>query len=307
VVRLDFSFCYRYPKFFSFEAGSVTPGPGAFAEYAILEEDISIRIPKGVSFEEAATFPLCSLAAAQVCSHRQHLLFRMGVECHLHQALFIRLEINAPFASPYQFVETFQHSPSILVYSGATSLGLFAIGLARNLRTRGGHPYRIFATASPKNHNKLLALGVEAVYDYRSPTWPEEVRHASGGISYAVDCISEDDSTALISQTFVKDGGKIAVVRKATWRKEGVRQNVIPVYGAVMSGLGNGILYNGKAAFANHSKFTNHLLIQVKFFLHGDRSRLRFTNIYPLALPKILQSFQSHRILFASCLVVLSR
>ena len=54
---------------FLFEAGPVTPGPGGFAEYAILEEDISIRIPKDVSFEEAATFPLCSLTAAQVCFH----------------------------------------------------------------------------------------------------------------------------------------------------------------------------------------------------------------------------------------------
>ena len=225
---------------------------------------------------------------------------------NLHQALFIRLEINAPFPSPYQFTETFQKSPSILVYSGATSLGLFAIGLARNLRTSGGHRYRIFATASPKNHNKLLALGVEAVYDYRSPTWPEDVRNASGGISYAVDCLSEDDSTALISQTFVEDGGKIAVIRKAAWRKEGVRQHVVPIYGAVMSGLGDGILYNGKAAFRSHSNFTNHFLIQVKFFLHGDRLRLRFTNICPLALPEILQSFQFHRTRFASCLVASS-
>jgi NADPH:quinone reductase-like Zn-dependent oxidoreductase len=220
--------------------------------------------------------------------------------------LSIRLEINAPFASPFQFIETFQNSPSILVYSGATSVGLFAIGLARNLRTGGGHPYRIFATASPKHHNKLLALGVEAVYDYRSPTWPKELLNASGGISYAVDCLSEDDSTALISQTFVEDGGKIAVVRKSSWRKEGVRQNVIPLYGAAWSGLANEILYNGKTASRSHSKYTNHFLTQVKFFLHGDRSRLRFSNICQLALPKIQQSFQSRRIRFASCLVALN-
>jgi len=172
---------------------------------------------------------------------------------NFHQALFILLEINAPFASPYQFIETFQISPSILVYSGATSVGLFTIGLARNLRTRGGHPYRIFATASPKNHHKLLALGVEAVYDYRSPTWREELRKASGGISYAVDCLSEDDSTAIISHTFVEDGGKIAVVRTA-WRKEGIRPNVIPVYGAAISGLSNVARSNGKAAYRSHSK-----------------------------------------------------
>ena len=65
---MDFSFCYRYPNF-SRKATSGNPRPGGFAEYAILEEDLTIRIPKGASFAEAATFPLCSLTAAQVCFH----------------------------------------------------------------------------------------------------------------------------------------------------------------------------------------------------------------------------------------------
>ncbi|KIM44064.1 hypothetical protein M413DRAFT_67917 [Hebeloma cylindrosporum] len=239
-------------------ATSGNPRPGGFAEYAILEEDLAVKIPERVSFAEAATFPLCSLTAAQ--------------------ALFIRLEINAPFASPFQFQETFESSPSILVYSGATSLGLFTIGLARNLRTSGGYPYRIFATASPKNHDKLLALGVEAVYDYRSPAWPERLRNASGGISYAVDCISEDDSTALISQTFVEGGGKIAVIRKSAWRKEGVRQNVIPLYGAAWSGLGHEILYNDETLAASPSwrAFT------VAFFKYLSAGSLEDSSKFPI-------------------------
>lgn len=40
--------------------------PGGFAEYAILEADLAITIPEEVSFDEAATLPLCSLTAAQV-------------------------------------------------------------------------------------------------------------------------------------------------------------------------------------------------------------------------------------------------
>ncbi|KDR73026.1 hypothetical protein GALMADRAFT_73353 [Galerina marginata CBS 339.88] len=214
-------------------ATSGNPRPGGFAEYAILEEDLAIRIPSGVSFEEAATLPLCSLTAAQ--------------------ALFIRLDINAPFPSPLNFAETQIESPAILVYSGATSLGLFTIGLARLLRTPAGHRYRIYATASPKNHDKLLALGVNEVFDYRSPTWPDDVRKASGGISYAVDCISEDSSTALLSQTFVEAGGKIAVIRKSAWHKEGVRDDVVPLYGAVWSGLGHEIRYNNEILPASPS------------------------------------------------------
>jgi NADPH:quinone reductase-like Zn-dependent oxidoreductase len=214
-------------------ATSGNPRPGGFAEYCILEEDLAIRIPSGVSSEEAATFPLCSLTAAQ--------------------ALFIRLDITPPFPSPFKFAPTQAESPAILIYSGATSLGLFTIGLARLLRTPTGQPYRIFATASPKNHDKLLALGVEAVYDYRSPTWPDDIRKASGGISYAVDCISEDSSTALVSQTFVEAGGKVAVIRKAAWNKEGVRQGVVPLYGAAWSGLGHEIAYNNEILPASPS------------------------------------------------------
>lgn len=76
------------------------------------------------------------------------------------------MEINPPFPSPFKFEALKLDSPALLVYSGATSLGLFTIGLARLIRTLSGSPYRIFATASPKNREKLLALGVEAVYDY---------------------------------------------------------------------------------------------------------------------------------------------
>lgn len=47
-------------------ATSGNPRPGSFAEFAILEADLAIRIPSAVSFEEAATLPLCSLTAAQV-------------------------------------------------------------------------------------------------------------------------------------------------------------------------------------------------------------------------------------------------
>lgn len=163
------------------------------------------------------------------------------------QALFIRLEINAPFPSPFKFEAPKSDSPALLIYSGATSLGLFTIGLARLIRTPSGNPLRIFATASPKNHEKLLALGVEAVYDYRSPTWPDDLRKATnGGITYAVDCISEDTSTARISEAFVDGGGKIAVIRNATWLKEGVRKDVVPLYGAVWSGLGHELIYNSQ-------------------------------------------------------------
>lgn len=49
-----------------FEATSANPRSGGFAEFAILEDDLAFHIPDAVSFDEAASMPLCSLTAAQV-------------------------------------------------------------------------------------------------------------------------------------------------------------------------------------------------------------------------------------------------
>ncbi|KAG7440950.1 GroES-like protein [Guyanagaster necrorhizus] len=200
--------------------------PGGFAQYVILEVDLAIRIPSTVSYDEAATLPLGSLTAAQ--------------------ALFIRLRINAPFPSPFSFPPEATPAPSILISSAATSIGFYAIELIKLLHSAGAQTYRVFATASPRNHAKLLSLGVEAVFEYRSPTQVDHVRNVSGGITHAFDCLSEDDTTAHISQTFREGGGTIAVIRKAAWNKDGIRADVTPLYGAAWSGLGHEILYNGE-------------------------------------------------------------
>ncbi|KAH8100355.1 chaperonin 10-like protein [Cristinia sonorae] len=180
--------------------------PGGFAEYAVVEADLAIAIPKEVSFDQAATVPLCSLTAAQ--------------------ALFIRLKIKPPFPSPFTYVPKSAESPTILIYSATTSLGLFVLELSKLLRTSAGNPYRIFATASPKNHDKLLQLGVEKVSDYREPEWPR--------------------------------GGTIACIRKSTWSKDNVREDVIGIYSSVWVGLGKDIIYNNELMPADPSwrKFT---------------------------------------------------
>ncbi|TCD64946.1 hypothetical protein EIP91_003404 [Steccherinum ochraceum] len=199
--------------------------PGGFAEYTIMEQDLAFAIPSEVSFDEAATVPLCALTAAQ--------------------ALFIRLKINAPFPSPFQHTAKTEESPAILIYSTSSSVGLYTLELVKHARTSAGKPFRIFATASPKNHARLLKQGVDQVFDYRDPEWPALAKAASGGISYGVDCLSEGDSTAKISQTFVKEGGFITCFRIGEWSREGIREGVEAGYAAVWVGLGKEISYFG--------------------------------------------------------------
>ncbi|RXW12509.1 hypothetical protein EST38_g13347 [Candolleomyces aberdarensis] len=202
-------------------ATSGNPRPGGFATYALLEEDLAIRIPDDVSFDEAATIPLCALTAAQ--------------------ALFIRLEIPSPFPTipALTFPPPNKTSPpTILIYSGATSLGLFTIQLAKLLRTPIGEPYNVITTSSPKNFDKLRKLGADKVYDYRDPAWPDQVKKdlSGGGIDYAVDCIKAPESGRK----------RIAVIRKVAWNKERVREDVTPLYGAVWAGLGHEVVYNSE-------------------------------------------------------------
>ncbi|TCD60171.1 hypothetical protein EIP91_010618 [Steccherinum ochraceum] len=212
-------------------ATSENERPGGFAEYAVLEQDLAFAIPSDVSFDEAAAVSLCALTAAQ--------------------ALFIRHKLNPPFPTPITPTTEHAEDPSILIYSATTSLGLYTLELAKYLRTPSGKPYRIFATASPQNHAKLLELGVEQVFDYNDPEWPARVKAASGGIHYAVDCISEKNSTVDISQTFVKEGGTIACSRGQGWTREGMREGVEVTPLAVYVGLGKEIHLFGNDIPAN--------------------------------------------------------
>lgn len=184
----------------------------------------------------------------------------------------------SPFPNPFNH-SLLQHErkPAILIYSGSTSLGLFAVQLAKLINP----PLTVLATASPANHALLLSLGADAVFDYRSPTWAADVKAATAGglgIDYALDCISEDATTGKISQCFVEVNGvaekRIAVIRKVAWDAGLVRKDVVPMYGAAWIGLGHEIIYNGVPIPADpvHRAFT------VAFFRYLSSS----SHVFPI-------------------------
>ncbi|KAK4102738.1 hypothetical protein N658DRAFT_422982, partial [Parathielavia hyrcaniae] len=85
----------------------------------------------------------------------------------------------------------------ILVWSGASSAGRTTIQLARLAGLR------VFASASPRHHAGLLALGAAEVVDYRSPSAVSDLVAAAeraGGVEirYAVDPISTDETLPLV-------------------------------------------------------------------------------------------------------------
>ncbi|KAH8890047.1 GroES-like protein [Thozetella sp. PMI_491] len=157
----------------------VDPLRGAFAEYLVTDASLVFAIPDPTSYQEAAVVPLAFATAVQ--------------------ALYQRLKLPEPTAPA--------ESPiPVLVHGGASSVGLYAIQLARL------SGLFVIATGSKRNHELLQKLGADAVVDYNDSNWPEQVRNLTqdklqhaldtvGGAPDAAKAISSSSGGHLISIT----------------------------------------------------------------------------------------------------------
>jgi NADPH:quinone reductase-like Zn-dependent oxidoreductase len=115
-------------------------------------------------------------------------------------------------------------APWILVYSGATSVGQFAIQLAH------AYGYRVIATAAPKNFDFLKTLGADVVLDYNDADVSEKIKLAtSDSLAFGLDTITKDDSFEKSVKSFGKNGGKLIPllyppVDARKWRKDVIVQ-----------------------------------------------------------------------------------
>lgn len=110
------------------------PG-GGYAEYAVINENMAIKIPDNLSFEEAAAIPEVFLTA--------------------FQALVWLGELKA--------------AEFILIHAGASGVGTAAIQIARELGAK------IIVTASAEKHKICKDLGADLAIDYKSQNFKDEV------------------------------------------------------------------------------------------------------------------------------------
>ncbi|TFY78319.1 hypothetical protein EWM64_g5690 [Hericium alpestre] len=147
--------------------------PGAFREYTLIPASLPlVRIPEGTSDEEASTIPLALGTAA----------------------IGLRRIANFPEQAPL--------GHTILVWGGSSSVGLYAIQLARLVG------FKVITTASPKNHALVKSHGAHFAFDYRAPDVVSQIVEASGrgGVDYVYDAISEQGSYEASVKAFRKDG-----------------------------------------------------------------------------------------------------
>ncbi|KAK4057707.1 Zinc-binding oxidoreductase alcohol dehydrogenase [Microbotryomycetes sp. JL221] len=160
-----------------FVHGGKKNGVGSFAEYTKIGSTLVWKVPKNVSDEEAAALG--------------------GIGPHTAaQALFSRLKLNQPDAPS-------KEGKSILVWGGSTSVGIYAVQLAKLAG------YKVVATSSPKNFDLIKSFGADAVYSYADDDTPSKIGQDYPDLALGLDTISEKGTTLQLAKSFAKGKGHI--------------------------------------------------------------------------------------------------
>lgn len=205
-----------------FVHGGLEPDRGSFAEFLKTNSEIVATIPDNVDDLTAASLGISGETAVQ--------------------ALFHRLAIPVPDLSNAPIKVT-DDSPEILIWSGSTSVGQWAIQIAHI------SGYKVITTASPRNHEMLKELGADDLYDYRDETTPQKIAAKYPNLSKALDCISENGTQQLCVKSLGAEDGDIVVLLKPDKEAINLRKGQINIiHTLVYTALGRPFSY-GRAVY----------------------------------------------------------
>ena len=149
--------------------------PASFASYAVTLAEFVAPKPKHLTFDEAATIPICFATA-------QHALRRLA---------------------------NVQPGERVLIHAASGGVGLAAIQIARQIGAE------IFATAgSPRKRDYLKSLGIEHVMDSRLLDFAPQIMKATGGegVDAVVNSLTGDSIAASLS--VLRPGGRFLELGK---------------------------------------------------------------------------------------------
>ncbi|WP_305550606.1 zinc-binding dehydrogenase [Methylobacterium sp. NEAU K] len=129
-------------------------GAGAYAQYAVSDHGRTLLLPAGMSFEVAATLPV----ALQT----------------MHDALVTQAHL--------------QPGETVLIQGASSGVGLMGLQIARWRKAS----IVIGTSRSPEHRARLSEFGATLAVDTKDPTWPEQVRQATGGrgVDVIIDQVS---------------------------------------------------------------------------------------------------------------------
>ncbi|WP_176084773.1 NAD(P)H-quinone oxidoreductase [Martelella sp. HB161492] len=147
-------------------------GGGAYAQYARVDRGMAVAIPDGFGFIEAAAVMESFVTAWEALVH----LGELSPGC------------------------------SVLIHAAAGGIGSAAVQIAHALGTR------VFATASQDRRQQVMALGAEAVFDYRTEDFEAGLHALTGGLG--VDVIVDFVGGGYLSRNLrsLRPGGRLVQV-----------------------------------------------------------------------------------------------
>jgi acyl transferase domain-containing protein len=153
----------------------VALAPASFASHVITLADFVAPKPEHLTFEQAATIPICFLTV-------EHALRRLG---------------------------RMQPGERVLIHAATGGVGLAAIQIARQVGAE------IFATAgNPRKRDYLKSLGIKHVMDSRSSDFADQIRAATGGEGIDLVLNSLTGETIAASLSVLRPGGRFLELGK---------------------------------------------------------------------------------------------
>ncbi len=149
--------------------------PASFASYVTTLAEFVAPKPQHLSFEEAATIPICFLTV-------HHALRKLG---------------------------RMQPGERVLIHAASGGVGLAAIQIARLVGAE------IFATAgSPRKRDYLRSLGIQHVMDSRTLDFADEIRESTGGEGVDLVLNSLTGESIAASLSVLRQGGRFLELGK---------------------------------------------------------------------------------------------
>ncbi|KAL4881199.1 GroES-like protein [Aspergillus karnatakaensis] len=197
----------------TFGSDALDKTKGAFAEFALAEEDICCRIPEGFDFTQACSVGL-SMATAGLA-----LFQRPGLGLGLHAE-----------------GTTSSGSETVLISGGATATGTMATQL---LKLAGYSP---IVTCSPSNSALCKSYGAAACFDYHSPACGPDIRvHTGDKLRYVLDCVTDASTMKMCYAAIGSSGGSYIALETIATTVKYTRRDVRADWILADAIMGNGV------------------------------------------------------------------
>jgi len=213
-----------------FVQGSHWKDRGAFAEYLKTDWDLVWTVPPGtLSHEEAAAMNVGSWTAVQAMYHPT----RLGL------------------VEPPEKVDTPEW---VFIYGGSTSVGQYAIQLAKI------SGYKVVTVASPHNHELVKSLGADLVFDYKEKNVVDQIKKATNdSIHHAVDTHAQGGSQVMTVATLGPGPGAATVILVPEEAAVNYRSDVQVIYTLLYTALGREFQHRD-TSFARSEEDREHMV-----------------------------------------------